>query len=62
MALHLSFVIPCRDKSGNVIGRISRDIRNAEVIPQIGSTVVVLKDLRLKVINVEYWANSPPWI
>lgn len=59
MALHVSFVIPCTDKSGKVIGKISRDIRNAEVIPQIGSTVVALKDLKLKVVNVEYSGQFP---
>lgn len=59
MSLHVSFVIPCRDNSGKMIGELSRNIRNAEVIPQIGSTIVVLKDLRLKVVNVEYSGQFP---
>jgi hypothetical protein len=59
MALHVSLVIPCTDKSGKVIGEISRDIRNAEIVPQIGSTIKVLKDLKLKVVNVEYSGQFP---
>jgi hypothetical protein len=59
MTLHASFVIPCVDKSGHVIGRMSRDIRNIEVIPSIGSSVIIHKELKLKVIDVEYAGNFP---
>ena len=59
MTMHASFVIPCIDKSGQVIGRMSRDIRNIEVIPSIGSSVIIHKDLKLKVIDVEYSGNFP---